>query len=283
MSFNKMYHIQRENNKNKIKADLSYWDAVWENKVKIPEPINTSDKSLSNYVNCLIHDNFKKIFSTIKTNGLKLLEVGSANSQWLPYFAREYDFKVTGLDYSTTGCKRAEIILKNAGVQGVIINIDFFNPSPALLDEFDVVFSFGVVEHFSNTTECIKALKSFLKKDGILITIIPNMVGLIGFIQKMINRPVYNIHVPIRPVDLLEAHEKTGMKVIECKYFLSTNFGINNLIGIDKRSVSYKIKKILLGVLSSISRIVWFWEMRFGELRTSSTFSPYINCIAKRS
>src|SRR3954447_19350720 len=66
------------------------------------------------------------IVAGVARPGATPLEVGAANSIWLPYFARKYGYHVTGLDYSHNGCQLAEARLRSAGIEGAIIEGDLF-------------------------------------------------------------------------------------------------------------------------------------------------------------
>jgi len=211
-----------------------------------------------------------------------LLEIGCAKSAWLPYFAKEFGFSVCGLDYSPTGCQMTKKVLQVNGVEAEIVCADFFMPPENMLGAFDVVVSFGVVEHFDDTAACLKAVSSFLKPGGLLITNIPNMTGWIGAIQKSLNKPVYDIHQLIDPARLRRAHEHAGLEVVECDYFVCTSFGVNNLIGISTRTLAGFLKKVLLGVLARASMLVWSIEGMVGVFPPSKFGSPYINCIARK-
>lgn len=246
----------------------------------MPNAVNPSDKGPDNLVNLRFHDLFVELFDEMKTTSMRILEVGCANSSWLPYFSKEFGFEVVGLDYSQTGCELTESVLKKNGVEGKVVCADFFSPPVDMLGTFDVVISFGVVEHFEDTTLTVSAISSFLKPSGMLITNIPNMVGWIGAIEKMVNRPVYDIHQPIDSNILKESHQQAGLEVLRCDYFMSTNFGVCNLIGIPVNTFSWFLKKILLGLLTRISRLVWFFEDKLGAFCLSRAASPYINCVA---
>lgn len=56
----------------------------------------------------------------------------------------------------------------------------FFSPPASMLGKFDVVVTFGVVEHFIDTRACLDAMSQFLKPGGLLVTSIPNLAGWIG-------------------------------------------------------------------------------------------------------
>ncbi|MDT8287716.1 MAG: methyltransferase domain-containing protein, partial [Elusimicrobiales bacterium] len=197
-------------------------------------------------------------------------------------FSKEFGFRVAGLDYSPAGCGLAREVLKSAGVEGDIICADLFTPPERLEGGFDAVVSFGVVEHFDDTAACVKAMAAFIKPGGVLVTSVPNLTGWIGVLQKLVNRPVYDIHRVILPEGLREAHEAAGLEVLECGYFVSTDFGVNNLTGIRTGTPSWLLKRILLSLLARVSRTVWLLEETIGELPAGRPFSPYIFCAARR-
>jgi len=263
------------------KAGKKYWNDSWA-ACQMPEAVNPSDMRLTNFVNRRFHQVFQKLFEKVETSSMRMIEIGCAKSAWLPYFAKEFGFSVAGLDYSPIGCLMAEEVLQANGVKGEILCADLFSPPQDKLGVFDVVVSFGVVEHFDDTVSCLKAISSLLKPGGVLITTIPNMLGLMGAIQKLLNKPVYDIHQLINPAMLREAHELAGLKVLQCDYFMFTCFGIANLNGISKGSISWCLKKFFLSLLSRISMLVWFIEERIGDFSPRNTTSPYINCIAHK-
>lgn len=263
------------------KVGKKYWDDSWTASA-IPEAVNPSDARLRNYINRRFHKLFVRLFAKSDTTTMRLLEIGCAKSAWLPYFAKEFGFSVGGIDYSPVGCQMAQKVLQVNGVNAEVVCADFFAPPEKMLGAFDVVVSFGVVEHFDDTASCLRSVSSFLKPGGMLITNIPNMVGWIGSIQKLVNRPVYDIHQLIDPARLREAHEQADLEVIECDYFVCTCFGVNNLVGISTKTVAGFLKKIFLGVLSRVSMLVWLLENITGSLPANRFSSPYINCVARK-
>ncbi|MEO5360115.1 MAG: class I SAM-dependent methyltransferase [Nitrospirota bacterium] len=261
------------------KAGKQYWENTWA-EGELPKAVNQFQSGLNDYVTLCFHRYFRGIFSKIETQGMKLLEIGCARSVWLPYFAKEFGFVVNGLDYSEKGCSLTRQILNNEGVKGEVVCVDFFSPPKYMLGGFDVVVSFGVAEHFQGTAECLSAFSKLLKDGGIIITIVPNMTGLIGYVQRIMNRPVYDIHVPLDRELLYAAHKQSGLDVIECDYFLSTNFGVINLDGISQKTLG--TKKEILRILVGLSKAIWLFEMRLGHLAVSKCMSPYIKCLSRK-
>jgi 2-polyprenyl-3-methyl-5-hydroxy-6-metoxy-1,4-benzoquinol methylase len=265
------------------KAGKEFWDASWAAR-SVPDAVDAREqRGAEGYVHRRFDNYFKRLFSGVETDQAKLLEIGCARSLWLPYFAGEFGFEVTGLDYSETGCEQERAILARAQVKGEIVCADFFQPPAEMLASFDVVVSFGVAEHFTNTADCIDAFARFLKPNGLMLTSIPNLKGLPGCLVKALNRPVYDIHVPLDAQALAEAHRRAGLTVLACDNFMSSNFGVCNLEGIKPRTPSWLAKKSILALLVRLSWLTWLVEDKLGsEFKANHLTSPYINCVARK-
>lgn len=270
------------------KAGREYWDDCWAGD-DLPEALDVHAPNfgrtgdLKHYVERRFHEKFHAVLDKVPTRGRKFLEIGCAQSVWLPYFAREFGFEVCGLDYSPGGCEQEGAMLAREGIAGEVVCADLFAPPAPLLDNFDVLLSLGVVEHFADTAACLQAMSRFLKPGGLMLTAIPNLSGAIGTLQKHLNRPVYDIHVPLDAAALSRAHRRAGMEVVQCHYFLSTNFGVNNLNGLPTGSPSWLLKKTLLGTLTRFSRAVWLAEDKTRPFRSRRLSAPYIFCVARKA
>ena len=260
----------------------SYWNGVWD-AADLPPALDPNKPGLRNYFKRSMHEYFKEALGDYKTQGKKLLEVGCARSQLLPYFAKEFGFEVHGLDYSEIGCEMARAILERESVNGLVYLADFFLPPENLKQQFDVVFSYGVAEHFGSTEKCLSAFAAFLRPGGLMVTIIPNMTGLVGLLQRLVNKPIFDIHKPIDASMLSQAHQDAGCAVVKCDYFFSTNFGVCNLNGLETYTVSWTIKKLLLTVLVAFSALIWFVELHIGRFRPTKALSAYVNCVATKA
>jgi 2-polyprenyl-3-methyl-5-hydroxy-6-metoxy-1,4-benzoquinol methylase len=259
------------------KAGKAYWDELWKDG-PLPKAVNPRQRGLNNYVDRKFHEYFTNVFSSFDTKGKKLLEVGCARSAWLPYFAKEFGFEVWGVDYSESGCEQARRILVNEGVKGNIVFTDFFSPPPELIGTFDVVVSFGVVEHFLNTIDCISAFGRFLQAGGLMITSVPNMSGLNGSLQKLLARAVFDIHVPLNQEALAEAHSRGGLTVSSCQHFLPINLSVVNIENL-RGSVRYAMITRLNWWLT---KLVWAVDSLAPVIRRNAWSSPYINCLARK-
>jgi 2-polyprenyl-3-methyl-5-hydroxy-6-metoxy-1,4-benzoquinol methylase len=257
------------------KAGKHYWDKAW-GTYDMPKEVNPRDGGLPNHINRRFHEYFCQIFSEANTQGKKILEIGCARSVWLPYFSKEFGFNVTGIDYSEIGCQQAMQVLSKAEVKGEIVCADFFSPPGSMLKAFDVVVSFGVLEHFKDTAACVAAFSKFLKPGGLLITNIPNLLGLNGLIQKVVNRTIFDIHVSIDINTLKRAHQINGLRIISCNYFLFANFGVLNLENLR----GSRLFEWVIYARSWFNNAIWTLERVIPFLKPNRWSSPYINCGA---
>ncbi len=173
-------------------------------------------------------------------------------------------------------------MFKRERVAGDIYCLDIFTIPHELKEQFDVVVSFGLIEHFTATNEIVSALAALLKPGGVVITFIPNMRGTTGLAQKILNREIFDIHIPLTLHQVEMAHKSAGLHVVTTTYFLSTNFGVVNIGEPNWKSLGWFIKKIVSVVMTRFSMAAWFLERVLGKLPKTQLFSPYVNCVAVR-
>ena len=265
------------------KAGEKYWSGVWD-ETELNSKIKIKNVSISNHVHSIWHNYYSEFFKKFPIKGKTLLEVGCGNSVWLGYFAENFGAKITGMDYSDIGCKKSEMILKRDNIEGEIIQSDLFNPSDNLIEKFDIVCSFGVVEHFTETEDVIKSLLKMLKPGGLLITSVPNLMGIAGFLQKAFHRPVYDIHVPISKEYLENTLKKCGLEIVDIRYYLSVSLHVN-LDPVEGKPTPYrKLKKLALKPFGYFTLLVWWIERTFGfSFPSNRFFSGGIISIAKKA
>lgn len=97
-----------------------------------------------------------------------------------------------------------------------------FNPPNDLIGSFNVDCSFGLVEHFADTVDAIKACSKFAKPDGLIVTLISNMTAINGFFYKQFNRKVFETHLPLTLNDLIKAHTDAGLKLLRKSHILGS-------------------------------------------------------------
>ena len=255
------------------KAGAEYWDNNWSDAEK-PILFSEENQSLDNYVNLQLHQYFKALFADKKR--FSILEIGGANSIWPIYFNQFFKAQADGLDYSEVGCERSIQLLKHHNIPGNIFCADLFDPPKEIHHKYDYVVSFGVVEHFEDTANCLQCCARLLKPGGTLITLIPNIPSIIGLIQKYIDREVYDIHVPLTKKKLSGAHQKTSLELERCEYFMSINLSVVNSGSFS----SHKYNKYLRHMLSVPSKVCWILERCGIRIPKNRFTSPYIIAVA---
>jgi SAM-dependent methyltransferase len=149
-----------------------------------------------------------------------------------------------------------------------------FSP-PSGFGPFDVVGSFGLLEHFSDTRAAVAAVSRFVRPGGLLISMIPNMTGGPGRVQRWIGREIFEMHVPLSLRELGEAHRDAGLSVVALHPMMTFNPYVLQA-GAGSRSLGL-VTRVASGLLG---RFVWKLESASGISRETTWFSPYYFCAS---
>ncbi|MBI4577737.1 MAG: class I SAM-dependent methyltransferase [Planctomycetes bacterium] len=187
------------------------------------------------------HMQLDSLFTRIipRQRALNIIEMGCGNSIWLPYFARKFGLDVWGLDYSESGCELARRNLQRAGVRGNILCRDFLDDIPDMEHGFDIVISMGVIEHFPKPDAIVQLFMRFLRHGGVMITIVPNLHGIFGTLQKKISKEIYDGHRVFDLHDLMDFHTLNHMKVLHGSYLRFLDPSVVNLSPFSERTRRY--------------------------------------------
>ncbi len=256
------------------KAGHEYWDKSWSD-TPLPTIFDPHDNALENTFYVRVHKYFEHLVAGRRN--LKILEIGCAHSVWPLYFTKYHGAQVDGLDYSETGCVKTREMWDAQGLSGRIVCADMFDPPVGMLGQYDLVMSFGVVEHFKDTAACLKACAQFVKPGGQLFTMVPNMSGLVGALQKYVDRDIYDIHVPLSRKMLAEAHRKAELEIEDAHYFMGLHLGVVN----SGRHAGRPVDKILRRALSIPSKLLWMIEKTGIHMPANQLTSPYIFVLAR--
>jgi SAM-dependent methyltransferase len=260
------------------KAGEHYWTEFWGEK-RLPPPIRVDGQGPRAWFYREFHDVWKGHLPKADDFPISLLEIGCAQSRWLPYFARKWGYRVAGLDYSAVGCRQSEDLLAREGIAGEIYHQDLFSPDPQQLARFDLVFSNGVVEHFEDTAAVLRQMAAYLKPHGLMITLVPNLSGWLGDLQKMVSPAVMAIHRPLTREELLEAHVAAGLRPHFCTYLAFLHFSVVNP---GARWQGWRKACVLKGlkgatVMARTLRQLYPW------LPSNRRTAGYITCLAEKS
>ena len=145
-----------------------------------------------------------------------LLEVGCAASRWLPIYAESFGYRGFGVDFDEDGCLLARSILEARKQPGEIICADFLDFAVGCRCTFDIVVSFGFVEHFTGN-EIVDAMYACLKPGGIVFATVPNLQGFQGLAFGLIE-DWKQTHVVHSPESLRRLFEASGFVEVVVQY-----------------------------------------------------------------
>ena len=139
---------------------------------------------------------------------------------------------------------------------------------------YDVVCSWGFIEHFQDYLDVIMEHDKILAKNGLLIIFVPNFRG---FFQQTAHR-IFDIenlnhHVlaSMNPNEWAETLRASDYEILFCGYC----GGIDFWTGRQKRNI---VQRVLLRVLRKTVKV-----LRKFVKRNSSLYSPYCGIIARKN
>lgn len=249
-------------------TEVEFWDEYWAN-CKLP---NTVDYSFS-FERCLA----QALKVQLPELHGDVLEIGCAPGKWLAFMAKEFGLKPNGIEYSEAGMKATMRNFQLLGLAaGRIQTGDFFQIKPDR--EFDVVMSFGFIEHFTDVDAVVDLHLQWLKPGGTLILGVPNFRGAYYFLQKVLDK------------NILDKHNLDVMR-LEYFYHLADRYNLKPLsvryIGSFEPSLpipSHDRK----GVLQfAIRGVLWIARgmrrLKFFDTINGHFFSSYILAVYKKS
>jgi SAM-dependent methyltransferase len=189
-------------------AGRPYWDEVWR---------RTGDRSVGRFA--YSHHVFARELLAAVPPGASVCEVGCADSAWVPFLV-DQGYRVSGLDYSERGINRLRESLRQKGLKAELFLGDLFDSSSMPRGCHDLVFSLGLVEHFREGGKVVRALADLLRPGGTLLTVVPNLSGSWGAIQKRLDRAVYDVHLCYVPSALDDLHRQADLEILKpARYF----------------------------------------------------------------
>lgn len=237
-------------------VEQSYWDESYEDiELKIPEENDPIRKWIRSY---------------ISNSSGKCLEIGCFPGGILTIFG-ELGYELNGIDLSP----RVEIELprwlKSQGYRiGKFGKIDILKFSPK--EQYDIVSSFGFIEHFSDWRGMILKHASLVKKDGLLIIETPNFRGLIQrSLHLLFDKENYERHNidSMKPCEWGKIMTETGLEIVFCGYFGNFLFWVDD----DERNW---LQKMLVNLIQSLTKRCLKY------LPNNRAYSPFCGLICKK-
>ncbi|MCH2132770.1 MAG: class I SAM-dependent methyltransferase [Phycisphaerales bacterium] len=207
----------------------------------------------------------------------RCLELGCCPGQYLWYFHNRFGYHPSGLDYLEDGCRETQARCAANELEADIIHADLFDFE--CNDEYppwDVIASFGLVEHFEDIMPCLHRHIDLVRPGGYVAIVIPNHAGLNGTILRLHMPDRYRLHNLMSWADLREGLEATNrVEIIEGGHY--------GRIGFWNTAVYRRARKYGKIPYAAIRAPLWAIEHAGRILPNSSYFSPNIAVIARRT
>jgi trans-aconitate methyltransferase len=110
-----------------------------------------------------------------------------------------------------------------------VIEGDLFDQQPK--EQYDLVLSCGLIEHFNDTKDIIARHLPFLKPQGTLFITLPNFTGANGWVQRKYDMDNYQKHnISSMNPELLAAYcKELGLKNVEAYYYGHFSIWLENM------------------------------------------------------
>ncbi|TAE37099.1 MAG: class I SAM-dependent methyltransferase [Sphingobacteriales bacterium] len=210
----------------------------------------------------------------IKQQSIKsAIELGGFPGYYSVFLRKYFDIDVTLFDYYIHPQIIENLLFFNdlAPSDIAIIEADLFTYQPQ--KTYDMVCSFGLIEHFNNTENIIAKHLNYLSPGGTLLITLPNFKGINGWIQKTFDRYNYDKHfISCMDLDILSTTaQKLGLHHVQTFY----NGGFSTWIE------NKEHKPIFIRV---VVKFIWLVGKIVSKIIRSESklMSPYIVLIAQK-
>jgi SAM-dependent methyltransferase len=200
-------------------TDRSFWKAFWESRLGLIFNIKRD------YI-------FGDILGKLKAekNAKNAIELGGFPGYYAVYLKKYESMDTTLFDYFIHRGLITQLLdangLKDGDVN--IIEADLFTYRPQ--KQYDMVTSFGLIEHFKDTKAIIESHLPFLKEDGVLFITLPNFKSINGWVQRKFDIENYNKHYIecMDPALLAGIFKELGLKQVEAYYYGKFSMWLEN-------------------------------------------------------
>ena len=176
----------------------------------------------------------------------------------MPLFAERFGLAVEGVDNSPRGAELCRKNLEVLEIPGRVHEEDFFDLARREEGGWDVVASFGVIEHFEAPEELLRAKRRVLGPGGRIVVGLPHLSGFSGRVFRAVNRAEYDTPLAL-PADRLQGLlEENGFEQVRCRYVGGIHMGFGPTrswpaplrLGVHGAMRAYSLLFGLIGLLS---------------------------------
>ncbi len=195
-----------------VQGDLTssnYWEGVWATK-----PLDHGNLVQLHRVSQWKYDRMlRRLLGAVSPNA-SILELGCAPGEKLQRMNRlRPDVRLSGIDYAEEGCRTTAALLKGIGLPTNVYHGDV--RSVELPVKFDMVMSFGLIEHFDDPADILRCHARFCRPGAIVAVTLPNYASpVVRFFGERFcpdSLAIHNLNIMNKPA-LTKAMQDAGLK-----------------------------------------------------------------------
>lgn len=207
-----------------------YYQASPEDKQKIVEVCGRYDKFWDMWI------------KTCKNAPTTLIEIGAFPGRYLAYLSARYGLRSTGLDFNPDEAKFVRS-MQAMGLSDFDYECaDFLEHQP--VQHYDLVFSNGFIEHFTNFDEVLDKHLQYLKPGGAMMVMIPNKRFLRSVYGDLVDRDNQRAHnLKCMSLSVFEAFaERNGLKLVYLGYYGGFPFKVHGSLSTKQKLIYHPVR-----------------------------------------
>lgn len=215
--------------------------SAWENWYSGEKKIHINPKTglFISYDIYLCDTIIKKYIPSFSNPKARICEIGSGDGKLLRKFASILGCRPCGVEYSKEAAKEASKI----GIKSIVCDAFDKEFLKKYKNYFDVVYSYGFIEHFMPPEKAVKIHFEILKPGGYVMIQIPRLKGF-NFLKVKLLRPdfipMHNFNI-MNEDRLAKVCKSSNIEKIFCK-----NYGTFKLrFPMDKKNIMYYLLKMI--------------------------------------
>ena len=205
------------------------------------------------------------------------LDIGCFPGDKLVYLNKTFGYSVEGIDYTGDFEKMKSHMNINSVSKFKLYNEDFLTWKSK--KRYDLVCSFGFVEHFDNYEEIIDKHVNLLKRDGILFITLPNFRYFQFILRYLLDKKNLELH-NLEMMNLKKIKDcivKNNLEILYLNYHKTFQFWL------DEHKKRNFMKRYLVKIIMRISNHYTDKYFEKHAYFPNKYFSSQIACIAKKN
>jgi len=246
---------------------VDYWQRVWDRIGDEPEdvvPDRTFDRVLSAYLPT--------------SADLDAVEIGCYPGTYLLQLGSRYGYRMSGIDFIPGISKMRQPLERNGVRVDELIEADFLQYKPTRT--YDVVTSFGFIEHFKDLELLLTKHAALVKPGGLLAIAVPHFHGIHYWLRRNLEPDLLETHNLDAMVPSTYRHwlERNGFSILYCDYFMTFDFWLSSSAPILDQRFAPKHRAVVWSV-----KLAKYALRRLNlEHIPNRWFSPYVVVVARK-